>query len=277
MVEERAYYVAWSQIERVGPVLIRRLQQHFGTLADAWKASATQLQAVEGFGYQLAGAVTAARSQINLEQLLEQHSAKNPYFWTIVDADYPRLLLEIPSPPPVLYYRGIVQPKENQGITPLVGIVGTREPSEYGKRWTRKISTALAPLHRLLQIFWGIGGIAATVLALSSSEPLALFVYNHPTSIFGIGFTFAALTGIYFKEAFCFNRLETKFLTPLVPMLLLGHIAGVLPTVGEQVLLGLWAFLFLVFALRKVVQSIPQDIGDKSVFAYLKEKRAAHS
>jgi hypothetical protein len=25
------------------------------------------------------------------------------------------------------------------------------------------------------------------------------------------------------------------------------------------------------------VQSIPQDIGDKSVFAYLKEKRAAHS
>jgi DNA processing protein len=132
LVEERAYYVAWSQVERVGPVLLRRLQQHFGTLADAWKASATQLQAVEGFGYQLAGAVTAARSQINPEQLLEQHSAKNPYFWTLADADYPRLLLEIPSPPPVLYYRGIVQPKENQGITPMVGIVGTREPSEYG-------------------------------------------------------------------------------------------------------------------------------------------------
>jgi uncharacterized integral membrane protein len=135
----------------------------------------------------------------------------------------------------------------------------------------------LAPLHRLLQIFWGIGGIAATVLALSSSEPLALFVYNHPTAIFGIGFTFAALTGIYFKEAFCFNRLETKFLTPLVPMLLLGHLAGVLPTAWEQVLLGLWAVLFVVFALRKVVQAIPPDIGDKSVFVYLKEQRAAHS
>jgi DNA processing protein len=76
--------------------------------------------------------------------LLEQHSAKNPYFWTPADADYPRLLLEIPSPPPVLYYRGQVHPQENQGIKPLVGIVGTREPTEYGKRWTRKISTALA-------------------------------------------------------------------------------------------------------------------------------------
>ncbi len=144
MVEERAYWLAWSQVERVGPVLLRRLQQHFRTLADAWKASAAQLQQVEGFGYQIAGAVTAARSQINPEQLLEQHSIKNPNFWTPADADYPRLLLEIPTPPPVLYYRGQVQPQENQGIKPIVGIVGTREPSDYGKRWTRKISTALA-------------------------------------------------------------------------------------------------------------------------------------
>ncbi len=135
----------------------------------------------------------------------------------------------------------------------------------------------MAALHRLLQLFWGIGVIAATVLALSTNEPLTLFVYNHPTAIFGVGFTFAALTGIYFKEAFCFNRFETKFLTPLVPMLLLGHLAGVLPTNWEQVLLGLWAVLFVVFALRKVVQPIPPDIGDKSVFTYLKEQRAAHS
>ncbi|HEY9707036.1 MAG TPA: DUF2301 domain-containing membrane protein, partial [Oculatellaceae cyanobacterium] len=80
-----------------------------------------------------------------------------------------------------------------------------------------------------------------------------------------------------FKEAFCFNRFETKFLTPLLPILLLGHLAGVLPTSWEQVLLGLWAVLFAVFALRKAVQQIPADIGDKSVFAYLKEQRTAHS
>jgi uncharacterized integral membrane protein len=133
----------------------------------------------------------------------------------------------------------------------------------------------LAVLHRVLQVFWGIGVVTAIVLAVQSPEPLALFVYNHPATIFGIGFTFAALTGIYFKEAFCFNRLETKFLTPVVPMLLLGHLAGVLPLAWEEVLLGIWAVLFVVFALRKVVQAIPPDIGDKSVFSYLKT-RAAH-
>jgi uncharacterized integral membrane protein len=135
----------------------------------------------------------------------------------------------------------------------------------------------LKPLHRALQAFWAIGVLASAIVAWQSSEPLALFVYNHPITLFGVGFTFAALTGIYFKEAFCFNRLETKLLTPLVPMLLLGNLAGVLPVSLERVLLGIWAVLFLVFALRKVVQAIPPDIGDKSVFAYLQEQQSARA
>lgn len=133
----------------------------------------------------------------------------------------------------------------------------------------------LASLHRMLQIFWAIGSIASVILAISSSEPLALTIYNQPVTLFGVGFIFVALTGIYFKEAFCFNRLETKVLTLTVPLLLLGHLVGILPTQGENVLLGIWAALFLVFALRKTVQAIPADIGDKSVFTYLKEQRLA--
>ncbi len=136
--------------------------------------------------------------------------------------------------------------------------------------WT--IHIYMAPLHRLLQIFWAIGSITSVVLAFSNSEPLAVTVYNQPLTLFGVGFTFVALTGIYFKEAVCFNRLEAKVLTLTVPLLLLGHLIGILPTVGEQVLLGTWAVLFLVFALRKAMQAIPPDIGDKSVFAYLKKQ-----
>ncbi|NEO30660.1 MAG: DUF2301 domain-containing membrane protein [Symploca sp. SIO3C6] len=130
----------------------------------------------------------------------------------------------------------------------------------------------MASLHRVLQVFWGIGASAAIILAVYSSEPLALYIYNQPLSVLGIGFTFAALTGIYFKEAFCFNRLETKFLSPLVPLLLLGHLASILPIYWEQLLLGIWAVLFMVFAIRKLVQPIPDDIGDKSVFDHLQGK-----
>ena len=130
-------------------------------------------------------------------------------------------------------------------------------------------------LHRTLQVFWLIGGIASLAIALLYPTPLALTAYEQPLTIFGIGFTFAALTGIFFKEAFCFNRFETKFLVFIVPGLLLGHMSGILSANTERGMLAVWAVLFVVFALRKVIQPIPPDIGDKSVFEYLEKERQA--
>ncbi len=130
----------------------------------------------------------------------------------------------------------------------------------------------LAILHRTLQIFWAIGCASALGLASQQHLPLVEIVYRQPVTLLGVGFTFAALTGIFFKEAFCFNRFETKILTVLVPGLLLGHLVKLLPPNVEAILLAVWAALFLVFALRKSVQNIPPDIGDKSVFEYLKSQ-----
>ena len=143
-VEERIFWLAWSQISGIGPVSLHRLQQHFGSLAKAWTASPTALAKVEGFGSKTIAAVVEQRQSLKPEEIYQQHIQKNPYFWTPADPDYPRLLLEIPNPPPVLYYRGQIDLPENLGLRSMVGIVGTRRPSEYGKRWTRRISAVLA-------------------------------------------------------------------------------------------------------------------------------------
>ena len=87
----------------------------------------------------------------------------------------------------------------------------------------------LIVLHRLLQVFWLVGGCASLWITLRQPDPLLLYVYQHPSAILGVGFTFAALTGIFFKEGFCFRRWETQLLTPIVPGLLLGHLFGILP------------------------------------------------
>jgi uncharacterized integral membrane protein len=128
-------------------------------------------------------------------------------------------------------------------------------------------------LHRALQAFWAIGSVSAIIFSLYYHQPIGSIVYQQPISILGVGFTFAALTGIFFKEAFCFNRFETKILTFLVPVLLLGHLTNLLPQTIEAVLLAIWAGLFLVFAIRKAIQAIPPDLGDKSVFEYLKAQK----
>jgi uncharacterized integral membrane protein len=128
-------------------------------------------------------------------------------------------------------------------------------------------------LHRALQAFLAIGSVSAMIFAVYYQQPIGSIVYQHPLTILGIGFTFAALTGIFFKEAFCFNRFETKILTFLVPLLLLGHLTNLLPLNIEAGLLAIWAGLFLVFAIRKAIQEIPPDLGDKSVFEYLKTQK----
>ncbi|WP_310427071.1 DUF2301 domain-containing membrane protein [Chamaesiphon sp. VAR_48_metabat_135_sub] len=128
-------------------------------------------------------------------------------------------------------------------------------------------------LHRALQAFWAIGCLSALSFAVYYQQPIGSIVYEQPLTILGIGFTFAALTGIFFKEAFCFNRFETKILTFLVPLLLLGHLTNLLPQSVEATLLAIWAGLFLVFAVRKAIQPIPPDLGDKSVFEYLKNQK----
>jgi uncharacterized integral membrane protein len=125
-------------------------------------------------------------------------------------------------------------------------------------------------LHRVLQAFWVIGGVAAFAVGHYYPEPFNQTVAQQPLTVLGIGFTFAALTGIFFKEGFCFNRLETKLLTPLVPVLLLGHMLGLLPPGVESGMAVAVAGLFLIFAARKLWQPIPDDIGDKSVFDHLK-------
>lgn len=131
----------------------------------------------------------------------------------------------------------------------------------------------LKPLHNTLKIFWLIGTISTIIFAVKSQESLVIFIKNQPLSLLGIGFIFASLTGIFIKEAFCFNRIEAKILSVIIPSSLLGYIIGIFPLQLEQILLTIWGILFLVFLMGKSIQEIPPDIGDKSVFEYLKNKK----
>ncbi|MEL6494533.1 MAG: DNA-processing protein DprA [Cyanobacteria bacterium J06623_7] len=142
MEQERAYWLAWSQIEGIGAVSLKKIYQHFGSLQTAWESPARDFKAIEGIGGKAARGIQQARPKLNLE-LVKQHFQHNPQLWVPSDELYPRLLAEIPSPPPLLYYRGQVEPEENLGSKPMIGIVGTRNPSEYGKRWTKKLTQAL--------------------------------------------------------------------------------------------------------------------------------------
>ena len=141
--------------------------------------------------------------------------------------------------------------------------------------WT--IHIYLAPLHKALQALWLTGSLGAVWVATQQSGSLIHNLYTQPIALLLSGWVFVALTGIFFKEAFCFNRLETKFLTFVVPIVLGGHWLGILPLSAEKIGLILWAVLMGVFAFRKLIQPIPPDLGDKSVFEYLHQKKSGNA
>jgi len=128
-------------------------------------------------------------------------------------------------------------------------------------------------LHRLLQIFWLIGTVSMTVLIWQNPKPLALLIYDDSLALFATCFSFATLTGIYLKETFCYQQFETISLTILVPALFVGHVNDLFSLTMERGLLIVWTILSLIFIVRKVVQPLAPDIGDKSIFAYLEQKR----
>lgn len=142
--KDRIYWLAWLQIKGIGPVLLKRIQEHCGSLEQAWENPLNNLLQVEGIGSKLAKSIQEKRSQIDPEKFFLEHSQKNPLFWTLNDIEYPSLLLEIPSPPSLLYYSGKFNLEENQGKKSLIGIVGTRQPTDHGRKWTYRISQALA-------------------------------------------------------------------------------------------------------------------------------------
>ena len=132
----------------------------------------------------------------------------------------------------------------------------------------------LRPLHQALQLFWLLGCGGWLVLMLQGSAGTALdTLASQPLWILAIGPMFAALTGIGFKEFFCFRRPEAIGLTLLLPVALLGRLLGLIGNGPCWFLVLFSGLLLVVLAVRKFGMEAAADVGDKSVFAYLDAQR----
>ncbi len=131
-------------------------------------------------------------------------------------------------------------------------------------------------LHRTLKMFWVLGclGIILLFYKFGIREMLPNIASNAALTIL-IGPFFAALTGLGFKEFFCFRRPEAIGLTALLPIALIGHLSGVFNGAIVMFLLIISAIMLVILSLRKFGMEVAADVGDKSIFNYLDNQRAA--
>ena len=135
-----ACWVALSQVPRLGAARFRMLEAHFeGDLTRAWSASTRELRAA-GIGGAAAQGIAAARSATSPDAELERLAQYGVTALTWQDAGYPPRLKETPDPPPVLYLMGNLRPDDETAVA----VVGTRRPTDYGRRATDGLCAGLA-------------------------------------------------------------------------------------------------------------------------------------
>lgn len=133
------YWIAFSRVPSVGRVRIGLLEERFGSLEAAWEASASELGA-SGITPAVVSAIEQVRRVIEPERELEQVHNAGVTVLTWHDSAYPRAFRDIDDPPPILYAKGTLQPDDEVRVT----VVGTRNPTVYGREVTRQLAGDLA-------------------------------------------------------------------------------------------------------------------------------------
>lgn len=132
-------WIGFSRAAGIGAVRLRRLLDVFGDITSAWGADESSLRA-SGIGPHAVQGIIEARRGLDLDDELDRVTRGGFSILTWEDPSYPASLLEIASPPIVLYCWGNLE----RGDRHATAIVGTRRPTAYGQAVARDLATALA-------------------------------------------------------------------------------------------------------------------------------------
>lgn len=143
-----------AMVSGLGPVLTRRIEEHFGDPVAACEASGRELQRIEGIGRQRAELIRRALDEADVEAERERMAELGVEAVTIEDERYPTGLRHIADPPPLLYVRGKFQHHDALALA----IVGSRRCTHYGREQADRLA-ALCSQAGLTIVSGGARGI----------------------------------------------------------------------------------------------------------------------
>ena len=164
------YWVAFHLVPYIGSNRLDRLLGRFGSLAAAWMAPEPELQTV--LDERSLASLIRCRKEIDPAKEMECIDRAGIQVVTRQSGAYPRLLAEIPVPPPVLYVKGSLSHEDAVAVS----IVGTRKLTSYGREVTRRLATELteAGVVVVSGLARGIDGIAHEAALAAGGRTLAV-------------------------------------------------------------------------------------------------------
>ncbi len=132
---ELQYQIALTLVEGVGPVIAKNLISYCGSASAVFKAKKSTLLKIPEIGMVTASAVLEFKDFNKAEEelkFIEKHKIKTFFY---ASKDYPYRLKSTPDCPVILYQLG----NADLNAEKIIGIVGTRKPTEYGKHFCEKL------------------------------------------------------------------------------------------------------------------------------------------
>lgn len=132
----------WLRLNRAGlsPQRQRQLLHVFGSPAAVFQAPDDTLLKLPGFTERHLSQLRQAQHSAQPERDLWKLERMGAWLLTIQSDRYPPLLRPLPDAPPLLYVLGTIEPPDQQAVA----VVGTRRPSDYGRRIAYQIAGELA-------------------------------------------------------------------------------------------------------------------------------------
>ena len=171
----------------------------------------------------------------------------------------------------ITFFLGLIQWISIGGNWSWVWLIALAVSLGFSLQW---IHIYLRPIHNLLKILWLAGCIGIVIcIAHFGAINLLLNLSSDRFLALAIGPLFAALSGLGFKEFFCFRRPEAIGITILIPIAFIGHIGGFINHIIFMILMISASISLIILAMRKFGIDASADIGDKSIFEFLEKER----
>ena len=133
------YWIGFTLVLGIGRVRFGQLENYFGDLENAWKATPGELRNA-GLDSGSIKSIVTSRPAIDPDAEMEKMDKAGVRAFTFHDAEFPARLKETYDYPPVIYVRGSLLPQDEW----CLAIVGTRKATVYGRQVTGEITADLA-------------------------------------------------------------------------------------------------------------------------------------
>ncbi|MCY3638175.1 MAG: DNA-processing protein DprA [Chloroflexi bacterium] len=166
-----AYWLALNRTSGIGRARFQRLESYFDSMEAAWWAGAAELRAA-GLDRRAVRAVVDGRRTVDPDAEADRLLRSGVRALTWHDDEYPARLKEIYDLPPLLYVRGTLHPEDARSVA----VVGTRNPSHYGREVAEQMvyDIARAGVTIVSGLARGVDGIAHRVTLDAGQRTIAV-------------------------------------------------------------------------------------------------------